>query len=261
MGKYFDDAHALWGSQLLGQPVEVTDSEDVATAREKAVDYEGCMALGKALSRQLRYREAAEAFGGALKFRPDDPGALRLRAGRELSTLQIERARRDLLRCKTLGMDELDLQYRLGLCDYFEGKNGAAAEHFAACLQLAGDEMGIAAIYWHTLSAWRMGAEPTLLKAYHPGMAVGHHTAYEKAVSAFADQTRFAQVRREAEAEPEDLEAVMVLYGLSVQVRACGNGAEGQRLLDETLRRDGFWPCYAWLAAWSERNSIHLNRL
>ena len=23
MGKYFDDAHALWGSQLLGQHVEV----------------------------------------------------------------------------------------------------------------------------------------------------------------------------------------------------------------------------------------------
>ena len=36
MGKYFDDAHALWGSQLLGQPVEVTDSEDVAAARKKA---------------------------------------------------------------------------------------------------------------------------------------------------------------------------------------------------------------------------------
>lgn len=261
MGKYFDDAHALWGSQLLGQPVEVTDSEDVAAARKKASDYESCMVLGKALSRQLRYREASEAFGRALEFRPDDPDALRLRAGRELSTLQTERARTDLLRCKTLGMDELDLEYRLGLCDYFEGKNGAAVEHFAACLSLAGDEMGIAAIYWHTLSAWRMGATSSLLKAYRPGMEVGHHTAYEKAVSAFADQTRFAQVLREAEAEPEDLEAVMVLYGLSVQARACGNRAEGQHLLDETLRRDGFWPCYAWLAAWSERNQRHLNRL
>ena len=93
MGKYFDDAHALWGSQLLGQPVEVTDSEDVAAARKKASDYESCMVLGKALSRQLRYREASEAFGRALEFRPDDPDALRLRAGRELSTLQTERAR------------------------------------------------------------------------------------------------------------------------------------------------------------------------
>lgn len=92
-------------------------------------------------------------------------------------------------------------------------------------------------------------------------MEVGHHTAYEKAVSVFANQTRFAQVLREAKAEPEDLEAVMVLYGLSVQARACGNRAEGQHLLDETLRRDGFWPCYAWLAAWSERNQRHLNRL
>ena len=67
MGKYFDDAHALWGSQLLGQPVEVTDSEDVAAARKKASDYESCMVLGKALSRQLRYREASEAFGRALQ--------------------------------------------------------------------------------------------------------------------------------------------------------------------------------------------------
>ena len=73
MGKYFDDAHALWGSQLLGQPVEVTDSEDVAAARKKASDYESCMVLGKTLSRQLRYREASEAFGRALEFRPDDP--------------------------------------------------------------------------------------------------------------------------------------------------------------------------------------------
>ena len=76
MGKYFDDAHALWGSQLLEQPVEVTDSEDIAAARKKASDYESCMVLGKALSRQLRYREASEAFGRALEFRPDDPDAL-----------------------------------------------------------------------------------------------------------------------------------------------------------------------------------------
>ena len=55
-------------------------------------------------------------------------------------------------------------------------------EVFEGCMPLCDDEMGIAVLYWHTLSAARTEKAPMLLKYYRPDMAVGHHTAYEKAM-------------------------------------------------------------------------------
>ena len=59
-------------------------------------------------------------------------------------------------------------------------------------MPLCDDEMGIAVLYWHTLSAVRTEKAPTLLKYYRPDMAVGHHTAYEKAMRVWSGTTPLA---------------------------------------------------------------------
>ena len=159
MGKYFDDIHESWKSQLENMPEEVPDSEEVAAAISAAMDHNSFVALGNALTKQLKYRRAANAYSQALEFSPDNSGTLRLRAGRYVSTLQCEFAISDLEQCLILGEDELDIRYRLGLCRYFMGQYKEAIGQFELCIPLCDDEMGIAVIYWHTLSAYRCGRD------------------------------------------------------------------------------------------------------
>lgn len=46
--------------------------------------------------------------------------------------------------------------------------------HFQNCIPLYDDEMGIAVIYWHTLSTNRAGIRPGLPGLYSTEMKVGH---------------------------------------------------------------------------------------
>lgn len=254
MGKYFDDIHAACEIELRGLTSDIPDCAEVAEARKSTSDFDGCIALGKALSRQLRYREAAEAFSLALRIKPDDLEALRLRAGRYLSTLQTGKAYADLLRCLTLGGDALDIKYRLGLSDYFAGNFSRAMQHFEACMPLADDEMGIAVIYWHTLCAYRCVASAGLLAAYHTGTEVGHHFAYEKAVRVFSKSCAANDMLEELDSESEDLHYTITAYGLSLFLRQTGREAEGGILFENVIERNSFWPCYAYLAAWYDKN-------
>lgn len=252
MGKYFDDIHASWQSQLAGAAAEIDDSEAVCAAREAAVTAEGLSALGDALTKQLRYREAADAYSAALKLKPDDLSLLRRRAGRYISTLQCEKALNDLKECMTLGADRLDILYRTGLCRYFMNQYADARETFKECIDLCDDEMGIAVIYWHTLCSYKLEHTAALLVKYHAGMAVGHHTAYEKAVSVFAGARSFDDAYHEALNENNDLESVITLYGLCIYASYSEQSSCARKIMEQILQRDGFWPSYAYLAAWND---------
>lgn len=58
----FDELHAGIGSQIMNLPAEIPDSEAVTQAKALPDSVGKFMALGKALSRQLRYREAIDAY-------------------------------------------------------------------------------------------------------------------------------------------------------------------------------------------------------
>ena len=253
MEKPFDDVYASLESQLCGSPVEVEDSPAVLAARQRT-DFEGFLALGKALSRQLRYKEAIEAYTAALDICPSNLTALRLRAGRYLTTLQSNLAIQDFRSCLTLGGDLLDCGYRMGLAFYYAGAYPAAMTQFESCNPLCDDEMGIAVIYWHTLCAYRLGVEPALLRSYRTGMDVGHHTAYEKAVQVFAGEMAAEKLLAQCDREPEDMEAVIAMYGAYRYL-----GGRDASLCRRILKRDGFWPCFSYLAAWND--SANLKKL
>ena len=252
MGKYFDDLHAGWDSQLTGAPCDIADTEEILSLRETAEDYDNLMSLGDALTRQLRYREAAERYTNALENRPGDYTATRNRAGRYLSTLQTEAAKKDLHFCLENNGDEMDITYRLGLCFYFDREYADAAHWFGRCYPLCDEEMGIAIIYWHTICSYRMKVHPELLDKYHTGMNVGHHTAYEKAVRVFAGAMSTTNALAELEHEPEDLEYAITMYGLCRHLLYSGQAEIYKRYMKRLIERDGFWPCYAYLAAWND---------
>lgn len=244
----FDELHAGIESQIMNLPAGIPDSEAVTQAKALPDSVEKFMALGKALSRQLRYREAIDAYTEGLKSEPENLSLLRLRAGRYLTTLQSNLAIADFEKCLSLGVERLDCLYRIGLSQYYTGRYEQAMVTLENCLPLCDEEMGIAVIYWHTLSAVRAGKAPTLLKNYRSNMAVGHHTSYEKAMQVWSGATSLPAMLHMLEGEKDDLEYGIVLYGL-LWHPDCD---EQEHLYEKLLSRDGFWPSFAYLAAWRD---------
>lgn len=257
MGKYFADIHALPASQLGGQPHGLADTTEVASLRN-AQTYEELLDLGKALCFQLRHREAVEVYTKAIALKPQDIRGYRQRAARYLTTLRPEPAIRDFLRCQELGGDEQDLSYRLGLCRYYAGDYEGAMLELERCYPLCDEEMGIAAIFWHTLSAWRAGEQPALLaQCYHPGMKVGHHTAYDFAMAVASGAHSLEEAKQRINGETDDLEYGIMAYGIAACLSALGRDAEARTILNQLLERDGFWISYAYLAAWNDTHREH----
>lgn len=222
-----------------------------------AENYEGFLALGDALSYQLRFREAIDAYSLAAAMFPKRPAAYRRRAGRYLSTLQIDEAMDDLMRCCVLSGENRELSYRMGLCLYLSGEYIEAMDEFETYYSQWDDEMRIALIYWHTLSAWRAGTEPVLLRdTYHEGMEVGHHTAYEVCMAAASGRTDlFDELAHLTEIE-DDLEYSILAYGLAGCLAQREHRNSAERIIRSSIQRDRFWISYAYLAAWNDRRRL-----
>lgn len=251
MNVFFEEEHAGWKSQLLGLPVETKDSASVSEARFRT-GIEGLQALAAALDKQLRYRESEDIYSQLLELLPEDRTALRLRAGRRLSTLQLDLAEMDLLSCLNEGGDPMELHYRLGLCDGFRGNYKRAMLRMEDSFPLCGEEMEIAVIYWHTIYAWKLGKRAILLPFYRKGMDVGHHASYEAAVAVMAGEASGQELEQKAK-EADDLDFSMLQYGLSAVWEQQGELEKAQKGISEIVRRDGFWISYAWLSAWSDK--------
>ena len=252
----FDNPHADINSQVRGLSSDIQDSKAIRQARAQTPSIDAYAALGRALSRQLRYREAIEAYTAGLALDSENLPLLRLRAGRYLTTLQMDSAIRDFEKCLSLGAERLDCLYRMGIAYYYAGRYYAAMKCMEECMPLCDDEMGIAVIYWHTLSSVRGGKPSSLLPQYHVGMKVGHHTAYEKAMQVWGGVTPLADALQELEQEKDDLEYAIALYGLLWHTDCVQQNV----LQKELLRRDDFWPCFAYLAAWNDVYGMTMQR-
>ena len=152
----------------------------------------------------------------------------------------------------------VESRYRIGMAHYMLREYEAAAAAFSDSLALVSrdDDMCVADIYWLVLSLLRAGqdadAHAVLRKHYAPDMYVGHHTAYEKAMRVAAGFAELDEMLSELEAEPEDLQYAMAAYGLMVLLESRGEQARAAALRGKILRRDGFWYCFSYLAAYSD---------
>ena len=252
MGQFFADEHASPESQFENKPHGLTDTLQVQQKRD-AADFDGLMDLAKALCWQLRYREAVDVYTKAIELRPEELTGYRQRAARYITTLQPEKAISDFLRCRELGGDAQDISYRLGICYYLAGDYKAAMEELEVCYPLCDEEMGIAVIYWHTLSAWRSKKETTLLKEkYHLGMDVRHHTAYEFAMRVASENLALTDAAMQLSQESDDLEYSIKAYGIYAILMKMQEEDMARMLLDAIIRRDKFWISYAYIAAWND---------
>ena len=91
-----------------------------------------------------------------------------------------------------------------------------------------------------------------MLHHYHKNMAVGHHTAYEKAISVCSGQHQAEKLFYELGCERNDIEYVIAAYGLGMFLRHFGEHEIGTLLISGIISRESFWPCYSYLAAWQD---------
>ncbi len=265
MKGYFDDLRASKESQLYGKPEAVEDNERVrALRRELEADPnagELYLELGNALSYQLRYLEAISAYTQAIGRMPDKAAGYRKRGGRYLTTLQLDRAYADFLRCLSFGQDA-DLEILSGLTAYMLGKYAEAKAHFNNWITLAGDDTEelVSTIYWYVLCCVRDRdgeGMRDMLARYSPDMYVGHHTAHQCGIRLFLGELTAEEAIETAEAadgEDRDLEYSMIVYAVALHACLHGNPEDNIKYLDMILLRDTFWAGFASLAALNDRH-------
>lgn len=236
-------------SQLGNAPCTVEDTEEMFWLRESD-DFQSQVALGNALAGQYRFRDAIAVYRSALRIRNDDQTVFNRLASSYLTIRCFPKAKACYERALQLGADPKAISFPMGVWHYLKSEYFAAAERFAACLPCE-DEMAIAVIYWHTLSRYRIGEEAELLSAYHQEMDVGHHTAYQLAVSVFCGDVPWEDAAAKAEQNPGDLNAVIALYGICGYLHAVGQPEKSTALLQHLLARSSCWPCISYLAAWN----------
>ena len=259
MGKYFADVHASHESQFQNLAHGLADTDEILACRAKPQTYENHLELADALCWQLRFREAIDALTQAVKLEPERMEAYRRRGPKYLDTLQFERALTDYTRCEQADGVSVMSRYRIGMAHYLMRKYDGAIRAFADSLAIApqDDDMYIADVYWLVLSQLRAGkadaAQKTLQKHYRPDMYVGHHTAYEKAMRVAAGYASMEDILAELDAEPDDLQYAMTAYGLCVLLQAHDRTKQAEVLREKLLVRDGFWFCFSYLAAYTDR--------
>ncbi len=245
--------YAPLGSQLGDEPCPCEDTEEMFWLRESD-DYESRLKLGNLLSGRYRFREAVEAYRSAEKIRSDDPGLYVRLGGACLTLRRFGEAKEAYEKVRALGGSEKSVAYPMGVWHYLREEYREAAEAFARVLP-CGDEMKIAILYWHALSCMRGNLPDGLLGTYREDMQVGHHTAYRTAVGVMLGRRDADETFRQAEADKNDLDAVIALYGISVCLACRGRTAEAGAVLDRLLERGSVWPCVSYLSAWNDRNN------
>lgn len=246
MKPLFSEYHATASSQLEGTPHPL---------RESAETYSGWMALAERYSYKLQYLDAIEAFSNAIALSPRSLDAFRQRGERYLATLQTNKAMADLERCIMLSGEDAEVSYLMGLCWYYAGIYGMAIREFSHTWDICDDELGIKAMYWSTLAAWKSGREPTLLRHYHGNMDVGQNTAYALAVQTAVGKLPFDEALWALDCERDHWEFSIMAYGVAAYCEKIGERETAEAIYKELLSRDSCWISHSYLAAWNDRRN------
>lgn len=141
--------------------------------------------------------------------------------------------------------------YATGIAYYFLGDYDNAMKKEEEAFPYFEDEMGIAAIFWHALAAWRAGKDATLLnKHYKYGMLVGHHRSYNRIMAIAIGNVSLDAADTLYNHMFQPLDKAIYGYGYSCLLEHLGEKEKAQKILGEVAADDSFWIAYAYLAAY-----------
>lgn len=245
------DQEILFGKRTS---FRVDDDETVRSAREGYAEnpcYDTAMALGNALAFQMRYHEAIECFDKAIDAAPQDYEAHRKRAGRYISTLQLDKAEEAFLWCDERARDRLDTRYMLGCIAYYKFEYEKALGLFEECFALAknNDDMYVAALFWAVACSVQLGRDLSGVLARYKDMQIGHHTGYLQAVRLF-----MGEELKDCDNIPKEdkLQNCIFMYGVHLYYLHRKNALLADIALKNTLANDTYFSAFAYLGAYTE---------
>ncbi len=203
--RLFGELHETYESEFGSISPSTPDDDGTAAARRTATENptaENLLALAGALCFQLRYKEAAEVYDKILAGAPSNYAANRKLALCMLKTRNFGKARELLAVCDRLNPASLDVIYRQGLCEFYDGNFERAEEYFLNCYPLTRDngDMYIAVIYWHLLTLVRLGKDTAAaLAEYSSDIQIGHHVGYLLTCKLFAGEDTLAHLTESTE--------------------------------------------------------------
>lgn len=253
----FGTLHESYFSQFADAPSLTGDDEATALARttaQRTPTAENLLALAGALCFQLRYKDAAEVYRKILRDAPDNYAAKRKLALCMLKTRDFSSARRLLADCDEANPDSLDVIYRQGLCEFYDGDFRKAVQFFEKCYSLSEDngDMYIATVYWHALSLVRCGLPADdAMKHYTPDIKIGHHLGYLLTCKLFSGEDTLADLT-ETTAHADEMTRTILLYGVYHFEKMRSKRTAARAALSEMLSLDTYWGSFAWIAAYGD---------
>lgn len=211
------------------------------------------MQKGLALSKQMLFREAIEAYSMALTIDPFHALTYRHRGHRLLSVHRFAEAAADLALSARLDPTNWDTLYHLGLAHYLLEDYAAAAEDYEACLKLShtGEQI-VPVVDWYWMTAKRLGDEKKaaeLLRLVTPETDPGENGVYKRRILMYKGLIRPEELMQlDGVARPE-LELASQGYGLANYYYLNGEVGKCNDLLAQILESRQFWAAFGYLAA------------
>jgi len=211
------------------------------------------MQKGLALSKQMLFREAIEAYSMALSINPFHALTLRHRGHRFISIRMFHEAAADLELSSRLDPTNWDTWYHLGLAYYLIHDFERAEAAYKRCLELTRtDDLMVAIVDWYWMTLMRLGKKEEadkLLDLVDEDTDPGENLSYKRRVLMYKGLIKPEELIDYEGAEFPDLEIVTQGYGLANYYYLKGEVEKSNEILKQVLERDTFWSAFGYLAA------------
>lgn len=230
---------------------EVREIEEKIKDDSKSVEL--WMQKGLALSKQMLFREAIEAYSMALSINPFHALTLRHRGHRFISIRMFHEAAADLELSSRLDPTNWDTWYHLGLAYYLIRDFERAEAAYRRCLEMThSDELIVAIVDWYWMTLMRLGKKEEadeLLKLVTEDTDAGENISYKRRVLMYKGLIKPEELIDFEGAEFPDLEMATQGYGLANYYYLTGELEKSNKILEEILERDTFWSAFGYQAA------------
>ena len=211
------------------------------------------MQKGLALSKQMLFREAIEAYSMGLARNPFHALLYRHRGHRYISVRCFEQAAADLEMATRLDPKNWDSWYHLGLAYYLLGEYENAAKVYESCLNASRDDADrVAVIDWYWMTCKRLGREERadqLLEMVREDTDPGENASYLRRILMYKGLIRPEELMDIEGAPFPELELVTQGYGLANYYHLNGDEEKCDALLRQILGAKQFWAAFGYLAA------------
>lgn len=211
------------------------------------------MKKGLALSKQMLFREAIEAYSTGLSYNPFHALSYRHRGHRLISIRRFHEAALDLEISSRLDPTNWDTWYHLGLAYYLLKDYSRAVSAYKRCLELTDtDDLVVAIVDWYWMALMHLGKKQEandLLGLVTEDTDPGENLSYKKRVLMYKGIIKPEELIEYEGSEFPDLELATQGYGVANYYNLMGEKEKALELFKEIIEHDTFWSAFGYLAA------------